>query len=667
MNSGVTNPASIDALRRAQQMAQAGDLAGAANICRTVILREPQNFYALLILGGIESDRRNFMEAEKQLDRAVHANPRSPEALGLYGNVLIERGRRDAGIRALTEALRLQPQNPATYVYRGFGYAQGGDHKRALADFDAALRLSPNWEFALHNRASALIALNRHGEARADVENLLRRTPSNVAVLTNYALILIRESRHAEALPAIDRALALDPRNAMLLRTRASVLLALNRPADALDALERALRLVPGDTALEIARANALAAYHREDEALRLFETLAQREPANPEIALNCANFLMDHERLEEALRWTGDLTSVNPDYAPGWTLRGNLLLHLERYDESFSAYERAVAVGEDYPEAVYHRGSILLLHGRFTEGWRDFERRWDVADCGFTRPVLRGPEWRGENLAGRSIVIYSEQGLGDTIQFVRFVPQLLQRGARVTFICHPGLIRLFRRFAEMGIEVIGSSRADRQFDFQCALMSLPQRFGTTLATLPSAVPYLFPETSLVDSWGVRLGPHGVRVGICWQGNPAGKVDRGRSVPLRHYIPLAGIPGVRLISLQRSHGLDQLARVPANIRIESPGEFDQGKDAFLDTAAIMQNLDLIVTSDTSVAHLAGALGRPVWVAVKHTPDWRWMLDRTDSPWYPTMRLFRQKLRHDWNGVFDEITEALGQFVTGTVP
>jgi tetratricopeptide (TPR) repeat protein len=581
------------------------------------------------MLGGIESDRKNFAAAEGLLAKAIKLNPRSPEALGCYGNVLIELGRHEEGIRALSDAIRLQPQNPTTYVYRGFGHAQKGDHDSALADFDIAVRLAPNWEFALHNRATALIALNRHREARADVEKLLRLAPSNPAVLTNYGLVLTREGKHEEALTAIDRALALQP----------------------------------GDIGLQTTRADLLAAVSRFDEALRMYEMLAQQRPDDPHIQLGRANMRMEQEQLQAALDCADAAIAANPDFGPALVLRANLLLHMERYTECLSAYDKAVAAAPDYPEAFYHRGSAHLLHGRLIEGWADFEHRWEVADCGFSRPKLKAPVWRGEPLNGRSIIVYSEQGIGDTIQFARFLPTLRDMAARVIFLCHPMLIRLFRPLQETGIELTALCDGDSPVDFQCALMSLPQRFGTALETLPSNVPYVFAEPDLVEAWRQRLGTDGFKLGVCWQGNPAGAIDKGRSIPLREFRPLANLAGVRLISLQRTHGLDQLANLPEVMRVETLGAFDVGKDAFVDTAAIMESLDLIVTSDTSVAHLAGALGRPVWLATKHTPDWRWMLKRSDTPWYPTMRLFRQPVRGDWASVFAEMAQALKQMRT----
>jgi hypothetical protein len=207
-------------------------------------------------------------------------------------------------------------------------------------------------------------------------------------------------------------------------------------------------------------------------------------------------------------------------------------------------------------------------------------------------------------------------------------------------------------------MEVTAFCSAERPFDFQCALMSLAERFAIELGDLPGKIPYLFAEEPLVKQWREQIGNLGFKIGICWQGNPAGKIDKGRSLPLMKYRPIARVPSVRLISLQKTHGLDQLTYLPSEMKVESLAVFDEGADAFIDTAAIMQNLDLVVTSDTATAHLAGALGCPTWLAVKHMPDWRWMLERSDSPWYPTMRLFRQPVRDDWDSVFSAMADAL---------
>ena len=610
-------------MQQARRLAQAGDLAGAAEICRKIAAGAAPNFDASFMLGTIETHFGRFQEAEKHLRRAVEINPRSPEALTSYGNVLLERKRPKDAVAALTRALALQPQNMNALLYRGFAFGELGQHKDALADFDRVLRLDPHSVFALHNRANALIALDRHKEAWPSVETLLRLAPAHVPALANCALLLTRDKKHREAMVLLERALALEPDNADLMG----------------------------------ARGNAFMALRRHDDALAAFRKEVALKPESAQGHLNCANALMELNRLEEALAQCEKAIAVQPDHAPALALRGNLLLHLGRPEDAFAAYDKAVAANPDYAEGHYHRGSALLLHGRFREGWRDFEHRWDVADCGFDRPALHAKEWRGEDLAGRSIVVYSEQGMGDAIQFARFLPRLVEMGAKLTFLCHPNLVRLFKPYAAR-MEVIGASDANRRFDFQCALMSLPERFRIALENFPNPAPYLFAEAPLVAHWRARIGDAGLKIGIFWQGNPAGEIDRGRSIPLAQYRPLAEVPGSRLISLQKLHGLDQLAHLPAGMKVETLPAFDEGDDAFIDTAAIMENLDLVITSDTASAHLAGALGRPCWVALKHIPDWRWMVGRDDSPWYPTMRLFRQPARGDWDGVFAAMAQSL---------
>jgi tetratricopeptide (TPR) repeat protein len=649
---------STDAMTRAHQLAQSGDLSGAAQLCRAIVAREPSHFYALFMLGTIEGQFRQFDQAAEHLGRAVRIDPRSPEALTSYGNVLLEQKRHDDAIDALGKAIRLQPGNLNALIYRGLALAESGRNEAALKDFDRALLLDPQSVFALHNRANVLIALGRHKDARISVETLLKLAPGYVPALANYAILLTSEKKHREALAVLDRALGIEAGNPELINARGHALLALKRYEEALACYDRCALLKPDSASFQISRGNLFAELGRHDLALAAYENSIALSPDSPEAHLNRANMLMEHNRLDEAQRACERSIALKPDYAPALVLKGNLLLHQGRPDDAIAAYDKAVAERPDYAEGIYHRGSALLLRGNFKRGWRDFERRWEVADCGFDRPVLQAREWRGEKLGGHSIVVYSEQGMGDAIQFARFLPRLAAMGAKVTFLCHPGLLRLFHPFAA-DMEVTDFCEAERRFDFQCALMSLPERFGITLGDLPGAVPYVFAESAAVEQWRTRVGDRGFRIGICWQGNPLGKIDKGRSIPLAKYQPLGAVAGVRLISLQKKHGLDQLAHLPAGMTVETLGAFDEGKDAFVDTAAIMQSLDLVVTSDTAAAHLAGALGRSTWVALKHIPDWRFMLERGDSPWYPTMRLFRQPKREDWDSVFAAMAEALG--------
>jgi tetratricopeptide (TPR) repeat protein len=615
----------MDPVQQAHALAQAGDLEASARVCRAILARQPTHDYALFLLGSIEAQRGQLNEAAKYLSRAVKANPRSPDALTSYGRILLEQKRPDEAIDALSRALVLKPQNPNALILRGQSLAETEKREEALQDFDRALQLDPRSIIALHHRAHLLIQLKRYREAKASVGTLLRIAPGYMPALLNNIAILTEEKNFPGALSEIDKALPAAPENPELWYSRGYALQQMKLYDEALAGYKKAIALDP----------KLAAAY------------------------LNSANILMEQQRLEDALQWTGKAVAVNASDAPALVLRGNILLHLGRHAESLESYDAAIAAAPDYAEAHYHRGSALLLGGKFKEGFADFEYRWKVRDCGFDRPKLNAHEWRGEPLKGKSIVVYSEQGLGDTIQFVRFLPALVRIGAKLTFLCHGNLMRLFEPFAAE-MEMIESSDADRRFDFQCALMSLPHWLGMDLATLPNPARYLSAEETLVARWRERIGRQGFKIGIAWQGNPRGEIDKGRSIPLASFAPLAGVPGLRLISLQKNHGLDQLTRLPSGMAVETLGDFDRGDDAFIDTAAIMQCLDLVVTSDTAAPHLAGALGVPTWVALKAVPDWRWMLDRTDSPWYPSLTLFRQSTPGDWQGVFSRMAGALRQ-------
>jgi hypothetical protein len=258
-------------------------------------------------------------------------------------------------------------------------------------------------------------------------------------------------------------------------------------------------------------------------------------------------------------------------------------------------------------------------------------------------------------------VFIYWEQGLGDTIQFCRFLKLAAQRGANIIFSARNCLHELLKTLSP-SIKLIGERETPAHFDYHCSIMSLPLAFETATHNIPADIPYLHADPARIQHWKQKLGSEGFKIGIVWQGTK-GKVDAGRSFALKEFEGISRLSGVRLISLQKGGGLEQLENLPAGMKVESLGEmFDAGANAFLDTAAVMENLDLIISSDTAIAHLAGALGRPVWLILKDNPDWRWMLDRSDSPWYPSMRLFRQKIRGDWAGIFADVAAELHRLI-----
>jgi hypothetical protein len=353
---------------------------------------------------------------------------------------------------------------------------------------------------------------------------------------------------------------------------------------------------------------------------------------------------------------------AIKPDYAEAFINRGNALNALMRFEEALASYDRALAIKPDYADALFNRGVISLLLGEFPTGWVSYEGRWDHIGAANRKLKAPYPVWKGENIAGKRFIVYDEQGLGDIIQFSRYLKQLSALGAQVTFLLRANMHGLLRSLDEK-IRLTDNHPIRETFDYQCALLSLPLAFGTTVNNIPAETRYLRAESDRIEKWKERLGDAGFKIGVAWQGNKAGGIDIGRSFPLVEFLGISHLPSVRLISLQKHEGVEQLRDMPEGMAVETLGDdFDLGDEAFLDTAAVIENLDLVISSDTSVAHLAGALGRPVWVALKYVPDWRWMLNRTDSQWYPTMRLFRQGTIDDWRAVFADIENALRELM-----
>ncbi len=403
-------------------------------------------------------------------------------------------------------------------------------------------------------------------------------------------------------------------------------------------------------------RGTALKDFGHLERAVAAHWAMFRIEPDNAEAHYNGGNVLQDLGRLDDALAAYDAALGLAPGYVEAHVHRGNTLKELGRLDDALAAYEAALRIKPDLAEARFNISLVHLLWGRFAEGWRGYEYRWLAPGIlGGKRRHADSPLWTGDSTDGRTILLWAEQGFGDAIQFVRYVPMLIQRGWRVILEVRPPLARLFAGIAGATVVAVGESLPP--FDVQCPLLSLPLVFATTAETIPAPVPYLEPGQDAVAKWSSRLPRDGLRVGVVWQGNPGHKHDRNRSFRSEQFSPLAALPGVHLISLQKEAGVDQLARLSSEAGIHTLGPDYDGGD-FLDTAAVIMALDLVIGADTSVVHLAGALGRPVWVALPTVPDWRWLTEREHSPWYPTMRLFRQTKRGDWDGVFVRIAAEL---------
>jgi hypothetical protein len=378
-------------------------------------------------------------------------------------------------------------------------------------------------------------------------------------------------------------------------------------------------------------RADALQALDRWDEALAGYDQALVRLPDDPVLHFN----------------------------------RANQLRYLRRIDEAIAAYDAAIALRPDFAMARHNRGVCRLLAGDWAGGFEDYA--WRKACADFTDPRYRlEPLLTGaEDLAGRRLFVFAELFLGDVIQMSRYLPLAAAKGAKVTLAAPVALHRLLSTLAA-DVELLPADGQPEAFDAVCPLMSLPQAFGQGPQSVPATTPYLAAEPERAARWAERIGGQGFRIGVCWQGSTAAyALPMQRSFPLAALASLGARPGVRLISLQKHDGLDQLAGLPAGMTVEALGQdFDAGPDAFLDTAAVMAACDLVITADTAVAHVAGALGVPTWIGLPFVPDWRWGLQGETTCWYPSARLFRQARPGDWTGVMAQMDEALAQRLEG---
>jgi tetratricopeptide (TPR) repeat protein len=480
---------------------------------------------------------------------------------------------------------------------------------------------------------------------------VLAAAPASFVARHMLGVLRAQAGAPEEALELIGAALAQKPDAPDALFNYGNVLRGLGRSDEAVAAYGRALAAKPDYAAARTARAevlnirgNALREAGQLPEALACYDRALADAPGYTDALNNRGAALFGMGRLPEALAALDAALAARPGYVEAHYNRGNVLRDMLRLDEAKQSFTNAIALDETFVPAYRNKGFCALLEGDFATGLPLYESR-KKASPPIEAKNFAQPLWTGaEDIQGETLFLYAEQGLGDTIQFYRFVAPLLARGAKVILSVEDALLRLLES-AHPKVTLIGANRVPPAFDYHCPLTSLPLALGITAATIPASVPYLAAEPERVARWRDRIGAKGFKIGISWQGARGGITSR--AMPLSCFEVLARLEGVRLISLQKGFGSEQV--LPG---LESLGDdFDSGADAFLDSAAVMENLDLVITLDSALAHLAGALNRPVWVALKQVPDWRWFLGTNASPWYPGMTLFRQAQDGDWGGVF----------------
>jgi tetratricopeptide (TPR) repeat protein len=508
---------------------------------------------------------------------------------------------------------------------------------------------------ALHLLGVLNLQRGRPGEACRLIEAALKVDPRSADAHSNLAMALHALNRDDEALASLDRALALAPGHGDTLNNRGNLMLDLGRPAEALSAYGAVLAQDPRQLQARIGRGNALAALGRHPEAIAEYDAALAAAPGHPLALYNRGNALRALDREQEAVACYDRALAVLPKHVGSWLNRGLALAALNRHQDALSSYAQARALDPGQADAHFNAALALLTLGDYRRGFTEYEWRWKRTGMR-ARGDLRKPLWLGETpIAGRTVLLHAEQGLGDTVHFSRYAPLLARDGARVVMEVQPELQVLLGGLDGVAA-VVARGAPLPGYDLQCPLASLPLACKTEPATVPADIPYLRAPAERLGRWRARLeGLPAPRIALAWAGRASHVNDRRRSLELAGLDPLLALPGLQFVSVQHELRAGEAERLAHDRRVTHLGP--ELAD-LADTAAVLALVDLVVCVDTSVAHLAGALGRPCFVLLPFQPDWRWTLDRETSPWYPALRLFRQPSIGDWASAIARVRQAL---------
>jgi tetratricopeptide (TPR) repeat protein len=645
-------------LKEAFALHMQGKFAEAERAYAELLRLQPDNVRALHLCGVLALQRGQAGQGIALISRALALEPRQPLAHRDLGNAHQQAGQFDEALAAYDRSLALKPDQADVHNNRGIALAKLNRTEDALASYERAIALKPDYAQAYNNRGTVLSGLGRTKEALADFDRAVAIEPRYAKALDNRGGALIRLRRGAEALESYDRALALDSGLASAHDGRGTALAMLQRPAEALESHDRAIALDPGSANTHNNRGAALAALGRAAEALESHDRALALDPGSALVHSNRGAALGLLDRMEESLESLDRALALDPGLIQAHTNRGNFLNDLGRHADALASFEHALICDPQSADAHFGKSQALLAEGRFAQAWPHYEwRKRRLAENVFH--AQGRPEWTGqEDISGKTVFIEAEQGLGDTIQFCRYAPLVADRGARVVLTAQTSLTELLATL-DPRVEILAVPDLPAAFDYHAALLSLPRAFATTVETAPAATPYLYAPPERSAAMRARIGDADFKIGVCWQGSA---IAGTRSFPLRHLEEIARLPGVRLFSLQKGAGVEQLDNLPGGMRVETLG--GNFPEDFTDTAAAMAAMELIISCDTSVAHLAGALGRPAFVALRHAADWRWLRARDDSVWYPGLRLFRQNTPGDWISVFRKMQAALASLTSG---
>jgi len=638
-------------LRHAVALHQSGDILGAQEGYDSILLLQPRHFDALHLSGVIAAQNKNPIKAIELIARAIAINANSVEA---FVNLGIAHQDLSEFAKALVNfdlALILNPQYAQAHRGRGIALQDLHQTTEAIASYDRAIVIDPTYAEAHSNRGNALQELLQFDEAILSYDRAIVVMPQFAQAHHNRGNAFQGLKQFDEAVLSYDRAIVIDQDYAEAFYNRGVAFTGLENFPAAIASYDRSIILQPTYAKAHGNRGNALQEMQCFDEAILSYDKAILLEPDYAEVHNNRANALHENQEFEAAMLGYDKAILINPNYVEAYVNRGTALQDQHQFALARLDYNRAIELNPLHADAHWNKSLLLLLLGEFDPGWSIYEWRWKRAALMALKRNFPQPLWLGsESLVGKTILLHAEQGFGDIFQFCRYVELVAALGAQVILEIPVALMEILSPLLGVA-QFIVRGNALPAFDYHCPLLSLPLAFHTDLTNIPSALGYLESNTDKVLVWQARLGPKTKpRVGLVWSGNALHKNDRNRSLlleDLMEYLP----SDYQYVCLQQ-----EIRRDDEQALEDHPDVLHFGCDLenFSDTAAVCQLMDIVISVDTSVAHLAAGLGKPVWLLLPYSPDWRWLLERNDSPWYPSVALYRQMSTGDWVSVFENI-------------
>ena len=592
----------------------------------------------------------------------LQEHPGNIEALHLLG--LSRQGRQeyDLSIPCFEKIILLSPDKALGFFNLANTYYALRKLDEADLNYQMAAGRDSNDDCILNNWGIVLREKGALEQAGTCFQKAIQLNPDNANAYHNLGNVLTDLGRIEGAIRCYDKAVQINPSNAAHYKCLGNALREKGKHDESLEILKQALDRFPDDPEIYYGLGAALKVKGRFDEAVAYYRKALQRNPNLSETYYNLGNVYKEQGQFEAAKEQFKEALRLNPGFAEAYNNLGATFKETGEINDALLMYRNALELKPDFAEARWNMGLTLLLSGNFIEGWEGYEWRWNKPDYKKYQRSFSKPLWNGEDISGQCILLHAEQGYGDTLQVIRYVPLVAARNARVMVECPHDLKSLISGMDGV-MEVVGRGDPLPDFDWHCPLMTLPKVFGTTMESIPRTIPYLNGDPVLVRIWRVRLDdkPKKFKVGLAWAGNPEHLNDRNRSCSLENLTLLLQVENVQFFSLQKGRGSEEAKNPPLGMELIDLTDQIKG---FSDTAALIENLDLVVSVDTAVAHLAGAIGKRVWTLLPYSPDWRWLLKWEDSPWYPTMRLYRQGSPGDWIEVIQRMAADLDTFVVG---